>query len=238
MPPASMRTRTSSGPSSGARRRLDAQILLGMDDDGAHGGSLGVRREPGSSAAERDAEAVPLLSNRLKDAYRNRSPGANPICRGPPATGGSAMSLSLFSLAGKVALVTGSGQGIGLAHRRGTVGGRRACRAERTRQGQARARPPRRSPAAGRKVSVAPFDVTDQAAVEAGVADDRGRGRADRHPDQQCRHAEARALHRVPGRGLARGDGDQPAFGVLRHAGGDAADAAAQARQGRSASAR
>jgi len=79
------------------------------------------------------------------------------------------MSLSLFSLADKIALVTGSGQGIGLALAEGlsdagahvVLNGRDKAKLERAQQALA---------AAGRKVSIAPFDVTDQQAVEAGIA--------------------------------------------------------------------
>jgi len=79
------------------------------------------------------------------------------------------MSLSLFSLAGKIALVTGSGQGIGLALAEGlsdagahvVLNGRDRAKLERAQQALA---------AAGRKASIASFDVTDHAAVEAGVA--------------------------------------------------------------------
>lgn len=79
------------------------------------------------------------------------------------------MSLSLFSLEGKIALVTGSGQGIGLALAEGlsdagahvVLNGRDKAKLERAQQALA---------AAGRKASIAPFDVTDQKAVEAGIA--------------------------------------------------------------------
>ena len=79
------------------------------------------------------------------------------------------MSLSLFSLAGKIALVTGSGQGIGLALAEGlsdagahvVLNGRDKAKLERAQQALA---------TAGRKASIASFDVTDQKAVEAGVA--------------------------------------------------------------------
>lgn len=79
------------------------------------------------------------------------------------------MSLSLFSLEGKIALVTGSGQGIGLALAEGlseagahvVLNGRDKAKLERARAALA---------GAGRKVSVAAFDVTDQKAVEAGIA--------------------------------------------------------------------
>jgi gluconate 5-dehydrogenase len=79
------------------------------------------------------------------------------------------MSLSLFSLAGKVALVTGSSQGIGLALAEGlseagahvVLNGRDTTKLEAARAMIA---------ASGRAVSIAPFDVTDHAAVEAGVA--------------------------------------------------------------------
>ncbi|MBN9458879.1 MAG: SDR family oxidoreductase [Bosea sp.] len=79
------------------------------------------------------------------------------------------MSLSLFSLEGKVALVTGSGQGIGLALAEGlseagahvVLNGRDRSKLERAHKALA---------AAGRKASIAAFDVTDQKAVEAGVA--------------------------------------------------------------------
>nr|WP_197064471.1 SDR family oxidoreductase [Methylobacterium sp. ZNC0032] len=79
------------------------------------------------------------------------------------------MSLSLFSLEGKIALVTGSGQGIGLALAEGlsdagahvVLNGRDKAKLERAQQALA---------AAGRKASIAPFDVTDQNAVEAGIA--------------------------------------------------------------------
>ncbi|MGX1743295.1 SDR family oxidoreductase [Bosea sp. NPDC055353] len=79
------------------------------------------------------------------------------------------MSLSLFSLAGKIALVTGSGQGIGLALAEGlsdagahvVLNGRDKTKLERAQQALT---------AGGRKASIAPFDVTDHAVVEAGVA--------------------------------------------------------------------
>ncbi|MGX5736596.1 SDR family oxidoreductase [Bosea thiooxidans] len=79
------------------------------------------------------------------------------------------MSLSLFSLEGKVALITGSGQGIGLALAQGlseagahvVLNGRDKAKLERAQQALQ---------AGGRKASVACFDVTDQQAVEAGVA--------------------------------------------------------------------
>lgn len=79
------------------------------------------------------------------------------------------MSLSLFSLAGKIALVTGSGQGIGLALAEGlsdagahvVLNGRDKAKLERAQQALT---------AAGRKASIAPFDVTDHGAVEAGIA--------------------------------------------------------------------
>ncbi len=80
------------------------------------------------------------------------------------------MSLSLFSLEGKVALVTGSGQGIGLAIAEGLSGagahvilnGRDTVKLEAARKAIA---------GAGRDVSVAAFDVTDQQAVEKGIAE-------------------------------------------------------------------
>jgi gluconate 5-dehydrogenase len=79
------------------------------------------------------------------------------------------MSLSLFSLEGKIALITGSGQGIGLALAEGlseagahvVLNGRDKTKLERAQKTLL---------AAGRKASVAAFDVTDQKAVEAGVA--------------------------------------------------------------------
>jgi gluconate 5-dehydrogenase len=79
------------------------------------------------------------------------------------------MSLSLFSLEGKIALVTGSGQGIGLAMAEGmseagahvVLNGRDKGKLEAARAAIA---------GAGRKASVAAFDVTDQEAVEAGIA--------------------------------------------------------------------
>jgi len=79
------------------------------------------------------------------------------------------MSLSLFSLEGKVALITGSGQGIGLALAEGlseagahvVLNGRNRAKLEAVRA---------MISASGCKVSIAPFDVTDHAAVEAGVA--------------------------------------------------------------------
>ncbi len=74
----------------------------------------------------------------------------------------------LFDLAGKRALVTGSGQGIGLALATGlgragatvVLNGRHADKLERAAE-DLRAR--------GVTVELAPFDVTDQQAVTAGV---------------------------------------------------------------------
>ncbi len=79
------------------------------------------------------------------------------------------MSSNRFSLAGKIALVTGSSQGIGLAIAEGlaeagahvVLNGRDAAKLE-----QARAALSARN----FKVSVAAFDVTDEAAVTAGIA--------------------------------------------------------------------
>lgn len=79
------------------------------------------------------------------------------------------MSLSLFSLEGKVALITGSGQGIGLALAEGlseagahvVLNGRDEAKLERAQAALSQA---------GRKASIAAFDVTDQKAVEAGIA--------------------------------------------------------------------
>ena len=79
------------------------------------------------------------------------------------------MSTSLFSLEGRIALVTGSGQGIGLAIAEGladagasvVLNGRDAAKLERARE---------TLQAAGRSVHAVPFDVTDAAAVEAGIA--------------------------------------------------------------------
>jgi gluconate 5-dehydrogenase len=79
------------------------------------------------------------------------------------------MSLSLFSLAGKIALVTGSGQGIGLAIAEGlseagahvVLNARNRDKLEKVRETLA---------AAGREVSVSSFDVTDQKAVEDNIA--------------------------------------------------------------------
>ncbi len=79
------------------------------------------------------------------------------------------MSLNLFKLDGRIALVTGSGQGIGLAMAEGlaaagahvVLNGRDAGKLEKARSAIA---------TAGHKASVAAFDVTDQKAVEAGVA--------------------------------------------------------------------
>ena len=79
------------------------------------------------------------------------------------------MSSNRFSLAGKIALVTGSSQGIGLAIAEGlaeagahvVLNGRDAAKLE-----QARAALSARN----FKVTVAAFDVTDEAAVTAGIA--------------------------------------------------------------------
>lgn len=79
------------------------------------------------------------------------------------------MSLSLFKLDGKIALVTGSGQGIGLALAEGlaqagahvVLNGRHRDKLEAAAA---------TITAAGLKASVAPFDVTDQPAVEQAVA--------------------------------------------------------------------
>jgi gluconate 5-dehydrogenase len=79
------------------------------------------------------------------------------------------MSLNLFKLDGRIALVTGAGQGIGLAIAEGlaaagahvVLNGRDAGKLAKARDVIA---------AAGHEASIAAFDVTDQQAVEAGVA--------------------------------------------------------------------
>jgi gluconate 5-dehydrogenase len=79
------------------------------------------------------------------------------------------MSLNLFKLDGRIALVTGAGQGIGLAIAEGlaaagahvVLNGRDGAKLE---KGRAKIE------AAGHKASVAAFDVTDREAVEKAVA--------------------------------------------------------------------
>jgi gluconate 5-dehydrogenase len=79
------------------------------------------------------------------------------------------MGLELFALKGRIALVTGSSQGIGLAIARGLAGagahvvlnGRDTARLEAARAELA---------AEGLKVSASAFDVTDEAAVDSAVA--------------------------------------------------------------------
>jgi gluconate 5-dehydrogenase len=79
------------------------------------------------------------------------------------------MGLELFALKGRVALVTGSSQGIGLALARGlaaagahvVLNGRDAVKLEAARQELA---------AEGHAVSAVAFDVTEEAAVDEGVA--------------------------------------------------------------------
>lgn len=79
------------------------------------------------------------------------------------------MSSNRFSLEGKIALVTGSSQGIGLAIAEGLgeagahviINGRDAAKLEQARADLA---------AKNIKVTIAAFDVTDEAAVTAGVA--------------------------------------------------------------------
>lgn len=76
--------------------------------------------------------------------------------------------MKLFDLSGKVALVTGASQGLGLAIARGLAGagatvvlnGRDAAKLERVAE---------TFRSAGLSAATAPFDVTDEAAVEAGV---------------------------------------------------------------------
>jgi gluconate 5-dehydrogenase len=76
--------------------------------------------------------------------------------------------VKLFDLSGKVALVTGASQGLGLAIARGLAGagatvvlnGRDAAKLERVAE---------TFRSAGLSAATAPFDVTDEAAVEAGV---------------------------------------------------------------------
>jgi gluconate 5-dehydrogenase len=80
------------------------------------------------------------------------------------------MSTTLFNLSGKIALVTGSSQGIGLALAEGlaaagarvVINGRDAAKLEAARSTLA---------AKGLAVSAAGFDLTDEAAVLAGVAE-------------------------------------------------------------------
>ena len=75
------------------------------------------------------------------------------------------MAGSLFDLAGRRALITGSSQGIGLALARGLAAGRRDGGAQRPRSGRSSPPRPRRSPGAARLA----FDVTDHAAVAQAV---------------------------------------------------------------------
>jgi gluconate 5-dehydrogenase len=79
------------------------------------------------------------------------------------------MSVKLFDLSGRVALVTGSGQGLGLAIARGlaeagatvALNGRDSAKLDRAVGAFG---------GAGLSAAAAPFDVTDEAAVEAGIA--------------------------------------------------------------------
>ena len=159
MPPASMRTATSSGPRSGA-------VTSSMRRSFPHGALPRASR-----SFPRSSPTLHCLARLPKDSHEQ-----------------------MFDLAGRLALVTGSGHGIGRAIAEGLL--RPARMSFSTAATRQRWKPPSSRPRKG--AIPAPFDVTDKAAVEAGGRCGRGGGRADRHPDQQCWHAEARALHRVP----------------------------------------
>ena len=88
------------------------------------------------------------------------------------------MSRNLFDLSGRRALVTGAGQGIGLALARAlgeagatvVLNGRDAAKLQRAAEALAQA---------GLRAEIAPFDVTEPAAVQAGVAAVLARGDLD-----------------------------------------------------------
>ena len=106
----------------------------------------------------------------------------------------------MFDLTGRLALVTGSSRGIGRAIAEGYV----AAGARVVINGRDAAAVAAAVKAIGANAVAAPFDVTDKAAVEAAVAQDREGHRADRHPGEQCRHEQARAVRRFSGGRLAR----------------------------------
>ena len=138
-------------------------------------------------------------------------------------------SAATFRLDGRVALVTGSSTGIGLALARGlaqagatvVINARNAARLKDAAGGLR---------AEGLKVQAQAFDVTDSRGCRRRGGRHRGRGRADRYPGQQRRHDAARGADRRERRRLAHGAANEPRLCVLREPGGGAAHDPAQAR--------
>ena len=173
------------------------------------------RRRPTSAAVTLDIGAPPEAAGRRGTA---RTGGRRPM-----------ITADTFRLDGRIALVTGSSGGIGLALARGLGAGRRPRGAERPRRDQAR----RRGAAAAQRRAAGRGQCLRRRRRRCGGrcrGPHRSRGRSDRHPGQQRRHHAPRALPRVAAGRLASRAAHQHRQRLRRRPGRGAAHGGARPR--------
>ena len=147
------------------------------------------------------------------------------------------MFKDLFSLAGRVALVTGGSRGIGRMIAAGFLAqGAAKVYITARKAGPCEATAKELSAEYGGECIALPIDISTMAGIEMLAAEIRKREAEARHSRQQCRCGVGRGLRRISGKRLGQGDEPQPQDAVLpdQGAGGAAArrGVSGKARQG------
>ena len=138
----------------------------------------------------------------------------------------------LFSLQGRVALVTGGSRGIGKMIARGFIAQGAKVYITARKAGPCEATAKELSAGGGQCIAI-PIDISTVAGAQKLASRDQAAGAKTRHPRQQRRRRVGRRLRRLPRERLGQGDEPEPEGAVLPDAG--AARAAEGGRERRAA---